>query len=224
MPTCLKFFKPFEVLCQFTDERSEKPGRRTLKDFIALPGVYAAGRLDYRSEGLLLLTADGALIQRLTDPRFEHAKTYAVQLEGIITPHAATALQEQIVLPGIQTRLARVEIIPDPGLPPRPTPVRAYHPTSWIRITLNEGKKHQVRRMTAAVGFPTLRLVRMAIGPITLGDLQPGEWRYLTEAETQALLAAAGTPRSGVKSSHAKRPAAGGNRRSAGGRRRPGPA
>lgn len=179
----LKFYKPFEVLCQFTDTE----GRRTLKEFIRVPGLYPAGRLDYRSEGLLLLTDDGLLIQRLTDPRFEHPKTYLAQVEGILTEQAVKTLQENIVLPDLQTRKVWAELIPMPDIPPRPVPVRDYHPTSWLRITLREGKKHQVRRMTAAVGFPTLRLVRIAIGSITLEGLQPGEWRELNSQEKKKL-------------------------------------
>lgn len=183
MPTVLKFFKPDEVLCQFTDPA----GRRTLKDFISVPDVYAAGRLDYRSEGLLLLTDDGALASRLTDPHWEHPKTYLVQVEGQATPEAVAALQQQIVLPGFQTRPAQAEIIAPPNLPPRPRPVRNYHPTTWLKLVLYEGKKHQVRRMTAAVGLPTLRLVRVAIGAVGLGALQPGEWQRLTPAEIRLL-------------------------------------
>jgi pseudouridine synthase len=183
MPTYLKFFKPDEVLCQFTDSG----GRRTLKDFVQVPGVYAAGRLDYRSEGLLLLSDDGAMIQRLTDPRFEHPKTYLVQVEGELTTQALVALQTQIVVPGVQTRLASAEQIEPPDIPLRERPVRAYHPTSWLKIVLYEGKKHQVRRMTAAVGFPTLRLIRTAIGNISLSDLKPGEWRMLNAAELKSL-------------------------------------
>jgi 23S rRNA pseudouridine2457 synthase len=175
----IKFFKPFEVLTQFTDTQ----GRTTLKNYIPIPGIYAAGRLDYRSEGLLLLTDDGRLIRRLTDPRFEHPKTYYVQVEGQAAPEAVEQLSAQIVVPGLQTRLAGAEIIADPGLPPRPVPVRGYHPTTWLKVVLYEGKKHQVRRMTAAVGLPTLRLVRAAIGSIGLGGLQPGQWVELTEKE-----------------------------------------
>jgi 23S rRNA pseudouridine2457 synthase len=184
MPKYLKFYKPYEVLCQFTDTR----GRATLQQFIPIPGVYPAGRLDYRSEGLLLLTDDGALVQRLTDPRFEHPKTYYAQVEGIITVEAIHALQEQILLPGLQTHKASAEMIGEPDLPPRSKPVRPYHPTSWVKITLYEGKKHQVRRMTAAVGFPTLRLVRMAIGSLGLGNLAPGEWLDLSRREIKSLI------------------------------------
>lgn len=177
----LKFFKPFEVLSQFTDSA----GRPTLKIYVPIPKIYPIGRLDYRSEGLLLLTNDGLLIQHLADPRFDHPKTYLVQVEGMITTEAVQAMNEEILLPGLQTRLAQAQIIPEPVLPPRP--VRNYHPTSWIKVTLREGKKHQVRRMTAAVGFPTLRLVRIAIGPVSVGDLQPGEWRLLTPQELKSV-------------------------------------
>jgi 23S rRNA pseudouridine2457 synthase len=179
----LAFFKPFEVLSQFSDSQ----GRQTLKDYIPVAGVYAAGRLDYRSEGLLLLSDDGLLIHRLTDPRFDHQKTYLAQVEGIASPQALHAMQTRILLPGLQTKTAEVKLVPEPDLPPRPTPVRDYHPTCWLEISLGEGKKHQVRRMTAAAGLPTLRLVRVAIGPIRLEGLQPGEWRDLRPEEVRAL-------------------------------------
>jgi pseudouridine synthase len=183
MASYLAFFKPFEVLSQFTDPK----GRKTLKDYISVTGVYAAGRLDYRSEGLLLLSDDGLLIHRLTDPRFDHEKTYLAQVEGIASPEALRSLQTRILLPGLQTKTVEVTLVPEPNLPPRPTPVRDYHLTSWLRITLREGKKHQLRRMTAAVGLPTLRLVRVAIGPIRLDELQPGEWRDLRTEEVRSL-------------------------------------
>jgi 23S rRNA pseudouridine2457 synthase len=175
--------KPYEVLCQFTDASS----RKTLKDFIKIPGIYAAGRLDYRSEGLILLTNQGALIHRLTDPLYEHPKTYLVQVEGYITSDVVEILNRDLVLPGIQKKLAKAASILPPELPARGKAVRDLHPTSWLQITLKEGKKHQVRRMTAAVGFPTLRLVRVSIGPISLGNLSPGEWRWLTDQEISSL-------------------------------------
>ena len=175
----LAFFKPYEVLSQFTD----KQNRLTLKDFIPIRGVYVAGRLDFRSEGLLFLTNDGIMIQRLTDPRFVHTKTYLVQVEGIIPHEAIQRLESEIVSPGLQTRLTKTSSIPAPDLPMRSKPVRDYHPTSWIQITLTEGKKHQVRRMTAAVGYPTLRLVRWSIGRLTVNGLQPGQWRQLDHTE-----------------------------------------
>jgi 23S rRNA pseudouridine2457 synthase len=183
MSKYLKFYKPFEVLCQFTDPS----GRANLKDFIKVPGVYPAGRLDYRSEGLLILTDDGNLIQHITDPRYAHPKTYFAQVEGIVTVEALWTLSNEILLPGVQNRRAKARMIPDPDLPPRAVPVRPYHPTSWIEITLFEGKKHQVRRMTASVGFPTLRLVRVAIGGVTIEGLEPGKWQPLQTAEVNEI-------------------------------------
>jgi 23S rRNA pseudouridine2457 synthase len=180
----IRFFKPFEVLCQFTDQM----GRTTLKDYIRVPQVYPAGRLDFLSEGLLILTDDGSLVRRITDPSFEHPKTYFVQVEGQLSDQALQTMRETILLPGFQTRLIQVDIIPEPDIPPRSKPVRAYHPKTWLKMTLNEGKKHQIRRMTAAVGFPTLRLVRVAIGEVTLDGLQPGAWKDLTRREINSLM------------------------------------
>jgi 23S rRNA pseudouridine2457 synthase len=179
----LAFYKPYEVLSQFTDSA----GRSTLKDFIRIPGIYAAGRLDYRSEGLLILSDDGAFIHHLSDPRYDHRKVYLVQVEGIATAEALEHLNDSILLPELQHYPARAELIPDPQLPPRSKPVRAYHPTSWIKIALREGKKHQLRRMTAAIGYPTLRLIRVAIGAVTLEGLEPGQWRRLTDQDRQDL-------------------------------------
>jgi len=179
----LLFYKPYLVLTSFTDPA----GRLTLANFIPVPDVYPVGRLDYRSEGLLLLTNDGRLAHRLTDPNFEHPKTYLVQLEGCVTAEAAERLSQGVLIQGRRTRPAEVAIIPPPDLPPRQPPVRPYHPTSWLRIVLREGKKRQIRHMTAAVGFPTLRLVRVAIGPLHLGDLLPGQWRPLTPSEIASL-------------------------------------
>jgi 23S rRNA pseudouridine2457 synthase len=185
MPRYIKFFKPFEVLCQFTDQT----GRTTLKDFITIANIYSAGRLDYHSEGLLILTDDGSMVRRITDPRFDHPKTYFVQVEGLLTDQALQTMRETILLPGLQTRLVQVDVIPEPDLPPRSKPVRPYHPKTWLKMTLFEGKKHQIRRMTAAVGFPTLRLVRIAIGDVTLAGLQPGTWKDLSRAELKSLIA-----------------------------------
>jgi 23S rRNA pseudouridine2457 synthase len=179
----LAFYKPYEVLSQFTDSQ----GRATLSDYIRITGVYAAGRLDFRSEGLLVLSDDGVFIHHLSDPQYEHEKTYFAQVEGVITPDAIRMLSENIVLPDLQRFHACAELIPEPDIPPRSKPVRDYHPTSWLRITLKEGKKHQVRRMTAAVGYPTLRLIRVAIGPVSLGELKPGEWRRLTNDERRTM-------------------------------------
>jgi 23S rRNA pseudouridine2457 synthase len=178
--------KPFDVLTQFTDVS----GRSTLKDFVPLPGVYPVGRLDRDSEGLLLLTDDGPLAHRLTDPRYEHPKTYLVQVERIPEPTALEALRLGIDLKDGRTLPAEADILPHPPqLPDRPTPIRfrKHVPTAWIRLVLREGRNRQVRRMTAAVGHPTLRLVRVAVGPVLLGDLTPGLWRELTRPERAAL-------------------------------------
>ncbi|MGE3818135.1 MAG: pseudouridine synthase [Isosphaeraceae bacterium] len=182
----LAFHKPFDVLTQFTDVE----GRSTLKDFVEVPGVYPAGRLDRDSEGLLLLTDDGPLAQRLTDPRFEHPKTYLVQVERVPDEKALRALREGLVLKDGPTRPAEVERLSEPpDLPERSVPIRFRKnvPTAWLRVVLREGRNRQLRRMTAAVGFPTLRLVRVAIGPVHLGDLPPGRWRELSPAEFQQL-------------------------------------
>jgi len=187
----LLFFKPFEVMPSFTDPE----GRRTLKEYINVAGVYAAGRLDYDSEGLMLLSDDGDVLHRLTDPYFNHPKTYYVQVEGVATETQAAQLRAGVELRGDDTKAAEAAIIPDPGLPPRPRPVRNYHPTSWLRVVLREGKKRQLRRMTAAVGLPALRLVRVGIGPLVVGDLQPGQWRWLSDAESRELLTSLGLAR-----------------------------
>jgi 23S rRNA pseudouridine2457 synthase len=174
----IAFNKPFNVLCQFTD-RSE-PARRTLAGFGLPPRVYAAGRLDYDSEGLLLLTDDGALAHRLTDPRHKQEKTYWVQVEGVPTPEQLAQLRAGVVLNDGPTRPARVQRLePAPALWARDPPVRFRKTVadSWLALTISEGRNRQVRRMTAAVGLPTLRLVRVAIGAVDLADLAPGEWR-----------------------------------------------
>lgn len=178
------FNKPFEVLSTFTDEGT---GHTTLKQFIPIPNVYAAGRLDFRSEGLLLLTDDGKLINRLSDPKHHVEKTYYAQVEGVPTPQALNILKKGVVLKEFRALPAEARIIPDPNLPPRSKPITPHGPTAWLEIRLREGKKHQVRQMTNAVGLPTLRLVRVAIGPLTLGPLQPGEWREVTSQELKSL-------------------------------------
>lgn len=172
------FHKPFNVLCQFTREGT---GRRTLADYVPVKGVYPVGRLDYDSEGLLLLTDDGPLQHRLSDPKFVHPRTYRVQVEGIVTAEALAALRSGVRIQGYLTRPAEARSIPDPAFAERDPPIRIRKsiPTSWVELTLTEGKNRQVRRMTAAVGFPTLRLVRVAIGNLQLGDLRPGEWREI---------------------------------------------
>ncbi len=178
------FNKPYGVLSQFTDEGTGHP---TLKEYIHVPDVYAAGRLDRDSEGLLLLTDDGSLIKRLTDPKHHIEKTYWVMVEGDTTEEKLTRLEQGIRIKDTQTLPARVRIIADPDLPPRSHPVTPHGPTNWMEIKLREGKKRQIRHMTAAVGLPTLRLVRVAIGDIHLGNLNLGEWRDLTQNERNLL-------------------------------------
>jgi 23S rRNA pseudouridine2457 synthase len=178
------FNKPYGVLSQFTDEGTGHP---TLKQYIDVPDVYAAGRLDRDSEGLLLLTDDGALIKRLTDPKHHVEKTYWIMVEGDPTPEKLAHMERGIPLKGYITLPAKPRRLSDPELPPRTKPVTPHGPTSWIEIKLREGKKRQVRHMTAAVGLPTLRLVRVAIGRIHLGTLEPGKWRDLTPDEINSL-------------------------------------
>ncbi len=179
----IAFNKPYGVLTAFTDPE----GRPTLKDYIPIPDVYAAGRLDLDSEGLLLLTDDGDLIHRLTDPRHKIAKTYFVQVEGEISDEALFQLQRGVMVKGKPTRRCQALRIPDPNVPEREKPVTPHKPTSWIRLVLHEGMKRQIRHMTAAVGYPTLRLLRVAIGPISLESIAPGQWRELTSAEINRL-------------------------------------
>lgn len=178
--TLVLFNKPYGVLSQFTD-RGSPTTRATLSNHLAIPGVYPAGRLDRDSEGLLLLTDDGRLQARIADPRFKLAKTYLVQVEGEPTPAALDRLRGGVMLNDGPTRPAEVEAIDDPGLWPRDPPirVRASIPDRWLRLTIREGRNRQVRRMTAAVGYPTLRLVRWRIGEWELGDLAPGAWRLV---------------------------------------------
>ncbi|MBF2098230.1 MAG: pseudouridine synthase [Gloeomargaritaceae cyanobacterium C42_A2020_066] len=185
----LVFHKPYGVLCQFS---CPEPGRQTLQDFIPVPGVYPAGRLDQDSEGLLVLTDDGALQHRLTTPKFGHRRTYLAQVEGLPTEAALMSLRQGVVIQDYHTRPAEARLLADPpDLPPRDPPIRyrAAIPTAWLELTLTEGKNRQVRRMTAAVGYPTLRLVRIAFGALTLQGLTPGNWRPLTAAEQRTLLA-----------------------------------
>ncbi|MEA1082785.1 pseudouridine synthase [Sphingomonas sp. CD22] len=178
--TLVLFNKPFGVLSQFTD-RGSPTTRATLSDHIDLPGVYPAGRLDRDSEGLLLLTDDGRLQARIADPRFKLAKTYLVQVEGLPDEDALARLRGGVMLNDGPTRPAEVEQIADPALWPRDPPirVRAQIPDCWLSLTIREGRNRQVRRMTAAVGHPTLRLVRWRIGEWTLADLAPGQHRII---------------------------------------------
>ena len=181
MARLVLFNKPYGVLCQFTDRGTEGSTRPTLSDFIDLPGVYPAGRLDLDSEGLLLLTDNGRLQARIADPKFKMAKTYLVQVEGEVSDEALAALRSGVRLKDGLTRPAEAERIPIPALWPRDPPVRFRKsvPDGWIRLTIGEGRNRQVRRMTAAVGYPTLRLVRWRIGDWTLDGLAPGAWRCI---------------------------------------------
>ena len=181
MAKLVLFNKPYGVLSQFTDRGSEG-ARATLSDHIALPGVYPAGRLDRDSEGLLLLTDDGRLQARIADPRFKLAKTYLVQVEGEISDQALADLQRGVTLKDGPTRPAQARRIAPPDLWLRDPPVRFRKsiPDGWIELTIREGRNRQVRRMTAAVGYPTLRLVRWRVGDWSLDGLAPGEWRVET--------------------------------------------
>lgn len=178
MTRLILFNKPFDVLSQFTDAKSPSP-RRTLSDFINVPRVYPAGRLDRDSEGLLVLTDDGRLQARIADPRYKAAKTYLVQVEGTANDTDLAPLRDGVILKDGVTKPAQVSLIDPPNLWDRTPPVRYRKsvPDCWIRITLREGRNRQVRRMTAHIGFPTLRLVRWSIGDWSLDDLAPGTWR-----------------------------------------------
>lgn len=178
MSKVILFNKPYGVLCQFTDEQ----GRETLANYIREKNVYAAGRLDRDSEGLLLLTDDGKLQNKITDPKHKLEKTYLAQVEGEITTEAIRQLQQGVKLKDGITRPAKIKVIDEPEwLWPRNPPIRERKniPTSWIELKISEGKNRQVRRMTAAVGFPTLRLIRKSVGKWQLGDLKPGDFQSL---------------------------------------------
>jgi 23S rRNA pseudouridine2457 synthase len=176
MSSIVLFNKPYGVLCQFRPEA----GRSTLRDYLPQRDVYAAGRLDADSEGLLVLTVDGAVQHRITDPRHKLPKTYCVQVEGIATEETLERLRAGVELSDFTTRPAAVRVITEPPwLWPRVPPIRVRRliPMSWLEIVISEGRNRQVRRMTAAVGLPTLRLIRSAVGPWNLSGLRPGEWR-----------------------------------------------
>ena len=186
------FYKPYGVLCQFTDS-SDNP-RPTLKEYIPISEIYPVGRLDLDSEGLLLLTDNGQLQHRLANPKFTHPRTYDVQVERLPDEAALYKLRNAVTIKNHRTRKAKVRLLPsEPNLPPRIPPIRDRKsvPTCWLEMILTEGKNRQVRRMTAAVGFPTLRLVRVSIGSdngqINLVGLKPGQWRKLTSQEVNML-------------------------------------
>lgn len=203
MTQLIKFNKPFDVLSQFTDNSDTPSKRRTLSDFITLPGVYAAGRLDRDSEGLMLLTDDGRLQARIADPRSRQPKTYWAQIEGIPDDDALASLRNGVTLKDGKTRPAKVQRIDEPdGLWPRDPPIRVRKsvPDCWISLTITEGRNRQVRRMTAAIGHPTLRLIRYQIGDITLDGLALGSW------ETLSPEAISSRPQSSKASAKTRRP------------------
>ena len=180
MTTIILFNKPFQVLCQF----SPVEGKKTLADFIDIPGIYAAGRLDYDSEGLLVLTDDGKLQARITEPRHKQTKCYLVQVENIPQTKSLVALSRGVQLKDGLTRPAKARLIEEPGwLWPRVPPIRQRQniPTQWLKLEINEGKNRQVRRMTAAVGHPTLRLIRTRVASWSLDGLAPGNYREAFE-------------------------------------------
>ncbi len=185
MPTII-FNKPYGVLSQFTREH----GHPSLADFALPAAVYPAGRLDHDSEGLLLLTSEGSLQAKVADPRHKTPKTYWAQVERELTTEAILKLRSGLTLNDGPTRPCEASLLADPGLPPRVPPIRFRKtvPTSWAEVILKEGRNRQVRRMLAAVGFPVLRLIRRAIGPLTLRGLEPGRWRELTEKEIKSLI------------------------------------
>ena len=180
--------KPFEVLTQFTDEN----GRATLKDFVPVPDIYPVGRLDYDSEGLVLLTGDKILQHRLSNPKYKIEKTYWAQVEGVPTDEALASLRAGVYIKNIKTAPAKARLLTEePQIWERSKPIRFRQniPTSWIELKLTQGMNRQVRKMTAAVGFPTLRLIRYSIGPLTLTGLAPGQYRSLTPTEIRSLRA-----------------------------------
>lgn len=207
MPRLILLNKPYGVLPQFTDEQ----GRPTLADHVPVKGVYAAGRLDRDSEGLLALSDDGALIARIASPKHKLPKTYWVQVEGVPTEEALQRLRDGVTLNDGPTLPAEARRMEEPdGLWPRDPPVRfrAAIPTGWIALTLREGRNRQVRRMTAAVGFPTLRLIRWSIGDWTLDGLAPGQWREVTVPGRETPKAPPHRPKAPPGNAKAKRPRA----------------
>ena len=205
MSRYLMLNKPFDVQSQFSGDDPH----RTLKGYVEVPGVYPVGRLDMDSEGLLLLTDDGVLAHRLTDPRYEHPKIYWVQVERVPDEAALIQLREGVVIEGKRTRPAEFRLIPEPsGLPERTKPVRFRKnvPTAWLEVILREGRNRQIRKMTAAVGFPTLRIYRIGLGPLKLGDLPVGAWRELRLEEIAELRALSRAPRRSIETKGRPRP------------------
>ncbi|MEP7355448.1 MAG: pseudouridine synthase [Acidobacteriota bacterium] len=183
-PAYIALHKPYGVVSKFTDDAEE--GHRTLAELVPVPNVYAVGRLDKDSEGLLILTDDGALQHRVSHPKFEHEKTYWAQVEGLPTEEALRSLRSGVRVQDYMAKPANARVLePQPVVAPRDPPVRyrAQIPDCWVEITLTEGRNRQVRRMFASVGFPVLRLIRVAVSGVELGKLATGEWRYLTAGE-----------------------------------------
>ena len=193
--TYILFYKPYNVLCQFTDNSKHSSQRETLKQYIDIPDVYSVGRLDLDSEGLLLLTDNPRVKHRLCEPSFAHPRTYLSQVENIPTVQGIKKLSQGVVIKGKKTKKAIVKLITqEPKLPPRNPPIRERKniPTAWLQLTLTEGRNRQVRRMTASIGNPTLRLIRTKLGvnkqlELTLDGLSLGEWRYLNPQEISIL-------------------------------------
>ncbi|NCO76292.1 MAG: pseudouridine synthase [Cyanobacteria bacterium] len=193
--TYILFYKPYNVLCQFTDDSPHNTNRETLKNYIDIPNIYSVGRLDLDSEGLLLLTDNPRVKHRLCEPSFAHPRTYWSQVENIPSPQALQKLQQGVVIQGKKTKNAMAKLITEePQFPLRNPPIRYRReiPTAWLQLTLTEGRNRQVRKMTAAVGHPTLRLIRVKMGinphhELTLSGLQLGQWRKLTDIEQKNL-------------------------------------
>ncbi len=202
MSCYIALFKPYGVLSSFSDEEAGLP-RRTLSEFGLPKGVYAAGRLDFDSEGLLILSDDGAFIHRLTDPRHKLPKTYFAQVEGAPADAMLEPLRRGLSIKDYRTLPCAARVLPaEPELPARDKPITPHGPTAWLELILTEGKKRQVRHMTAAIGLPTLRLVRVQIGPVMLAGLGPGQWRDLNKVELASIMLPSKTSRSTRRPSH----------------------